>query len=204
MAFTLANAHLHFTLEPVNSSWSLFTHQAETPALEGVRFNGLFRFPQLDLTHFYGLRPWQWPGWLDNADIFTRSEATSPHGPLEIIVARVKSGMDSLGITVEFALPQQHPFVLIRFIIQNQGAKPFQVVRLNPLFAGPLHRTGLVRLATQSKPLTFFSNGWQSWSFAGALTANQHQPATWLKPIQGPVIPLAARTVWLVGCGGAG
>lgn len=188
MAFTLSNSHLHFTLDPATSTWSLYTQSAETPAIEGARLNGLFRFDENNLTHLGGLRPWQWRGWLNDADISTRSQPESPHGPLDLIVARVRSGLDALGLTVEFALPQQHPFLLIRIQVRNQGRVPFRVVRLNPIFAGPLHHTGSVRLASPPEPLTFFSNGWQSWSYAGTLTAAQHQPATWLKPFQGPVI----------------
>lgn len=188
MAFTLSNAHLHFTLDPTSSTWSLFTQSTETPAIEGARVNGLFRFDENNLTHLKGLRPWQWRGWLDDADIFTHTQEQALHGPVTSIVARVRSGLEALGLTVEFALPQQHPYLLIRFKVRNQGRVPFRVVRLNPLFAGPLHHTGSVRLASPPEALTFFSNGWQSWSFAGTLSASQHQPSTWLKPFQGPVI----------------
>src|SRR5258705_1363387 len=156
MAFTLSNAHLHLTLEQVNSSWSLYTQSAETPSIEGARFNGMFRFPVANLTHLYGLRPWHWRGWLDGAEISTRNEATSPHGPLDMLVVRVKSGLDAVAITLEFALPRDHPFLMIRIRVQNQGILPFLVGRLNPLFAGPLHHAGLVRLAQPAAPLTIF------------------------------------------------
>jgi alpha-galactosidase len=187
MAFTLSNPHLHFTLDPAASSWSLFTQKTETPSIEGARFNGHFRFSEPGLGHLGGFRLWQWRGWLDGADIFIRKQDESPHGLLNTVVARARSGHDPLALTVEFSLPQTHPFLLIRLRVQNVGRKPFRVARLNPLFAGPLHRGGAVRLAPDSTPLTFFSNGWQSWSHAGTLTADRVQPYTRLGPIQSPV-----------------
>ncbi|MBI3243858.1 MAG: alpha-galactosidase [Chloroflexi bacterium] len=186
MAFTLSNPHLQFTLDPSTSSWSLFTQTSETPSIEGARFNGLFRFPDLNWPHLAGLQPWHWRGGLDGADVFQR-QAESVHGPLEMIVARAVSGLETLAITIEFALPKERPFLLIRLRVQNLGDKAFRVARLNPLFAGPLHRLGNVRLSTNSAPPTFFSNGWQSWSFAGTLITKQIQPYTNLGPIQAPV-----------------
>ncbi|MBI5712876.1 MAG: alpha-galactosidase [Chloroflexi bacterium] len=186
MPFTLSNPHLHFTLDESTSTWSLFTQKSETPSIEGARFNGYFRFDELNRTHLGGLRTWQWRGWLDGADIFQRGR-DSAHGELKTITARIKSGIESLAITVEFALPTQHPFLLITIRVQNVGSKPFRVSRLNSLFAGPLHRSGAVRLDTESSPLTFFSNGWQSWSYAGTLNAKQTQPYTNLGIFQSPV-----------------
>lgn len=188
MAFSLANSHLHFSLDQSASTWSLYTQSTETPAIEGARLNGLFRFARPDLSNWFGLRPWQWRGWLDDAEIATRTEPVSRHGVLDMLGVRVRSGRDELGLTVEFALPREQPGLLIRLRVRNQGRAPFRVLRLNPLFAGPLHHAGSLRLTPSPAPLTFFSNGWQSWSFAGTLTANRHQPATWLKPIQGPLI----------------
>ena len=185
MSSTLSNPHLHFTLDPATSSWSLYSQTSETPSIDGARFNGLFRFPDRNWPHLGGLQPWHWRGSLTDADISRRTQ-DSPHGPLNTLAARVVSGMDSMAITVEFALPQDRPFLLIRVWVHNAGAQPFKVVRLNPLFAGPLHKGGAVRLSTGSNPLTFFSNGWQSWSFAGALTARRTQPYTALGWLQGP------------------
>ncbi|MEK7310977.1 MAG: glycoside hydrolase family 36 protein [Chloroflexota bacterium] len=187
MSFTLSNSHLHFTLDPATSSWSLFTQKTETPSIEAARLNGLFRFADSEWPHLGGLRAWQWHGRLEHGDIFQRKQEDSPHGPLDMVVARVRSGHDMLAVTVEFALPKDHPFLLIRLHVRNVGSKPFRVVRLNPLFVGALHRSGAMRISVDAAPLTFFSNGWQSWSFAGTLTADRTQPATRLGPIQGPV-----------------
>jgi alpha-galactosidase len=186
MAFTLSNPHLQFTLDPSTSSWSLYTQTSETPSIEGARFNGLFRFPDVNWPHLGGLRTWQWRGELNGADI-RQGVADSVHGPASTLTIRTMSGLDPLAITVEFILPKARSFLLIRLGVRNMGHKPFRVVRLNPLFAGPLHHIGAVRLSTGSTPLNFFSNGWQSWSFAGTLTAKQIQPYTNLGPIQTPV-----------------
>lgn len=186
MSFTLSNSYLHFTLDPASSSWSLFTQKAETPSIEGARFNGLFRFPVFDLTHAGGFRAWQWRGRLDRADIFTRRQEESPHGPLDVVTARTASGLDALAITAEFALPRERPLLLIRLHVRNAGVRPFRVDRLNPLFVGPLHRSGALRLSPDPSPLMFFSNGWQSWSFAGTLTADRTQPFTNFGLAQGP------------------
>ena len=163
-----------------------FHAKSETPSIEGARLNGYFRFDELNKTHLGGMRTWHWRGWLDGADIF-QGRRESAHGELKTIVARIKSGIEALAITVEFALPTNHPFLLITIRVQNVGSKPFRVSRLNPLFAGPLHRTGMVRLDAKSSALTFFSNGWQSWSYAGTLNAKQTQPYTNLGIFQSPV-----------------
>ena len=192
MAFTLSNPHLHFTLDPATSTWSIFTQKSETPSIEGARFNGLFRFSERNWPHLGGLRTWQWRGWLDEADITTQTIESPAHGATSQIVARVRTGIESLAITLEFSLPQAYPFLLIRLRVQNVGSKSFQVSRLNPLFVGPLHHTGSLRLTPSPAPLTFFSNGWQSWSFAGALAPNRTQASTWLTPLQAPVIHIPA------------
>ena len=154
MPFTLSNPHLHFTLDDSTSTWSLFTQKSETPSIEGARLNGYFRFDELNKTHLGGMRTWHWRGWLDGADIF-QGRRESAHGELKTIVARIKSGIEALAITVEFALPTNHPFLLITIRVQNVGSKPFRVSRLNPLFAGPLHRTGMVRLDAKSSDHIF-------------------------------------------------
>ncbi|MBI5293376.1 MAG: hypothetical protein HY872_15985 [Chloroflexi bacterium] len=109
MSFILSNPHLHFTLDPATSSWSLYSQTSETPSIDGARFNGLFRFPDRNWPHLGGLQPWHWRGSLTDADISRRTQ-DSPHGPLNTLAARVVSSMDSAAITVEFALPSDRPF----------------------------------------------------------------------------------------------
>lgn len=185
MSFSLSNPYLHFTLHPSSSSWSLYPQQSETPSIEGARLNGLFRLDDWKWPHLGGLRRWAWGGNLKNAE-FSRRAVESAHGPLDTLVLRAPSGADPVAITVEFALPREKPFLLWRVRVRNSGRRAFRVSRINTLCAGPLYQTGRLRLSAEPRPLTFFSNGWQSWSFAGTLASHQPQPHTALGLLQGP------------------
>lgn len=198
MAFTLSNKFLHFTLDPASSSWSLFTQTAEAPAIENARFNGVFRGGDFNIIrHFGRLWPWVWQGLLKESQIDERARP-SAHGNLQTLVVRAASNPHPLAITLEFALPQDHPFLMMQMTVRNVGSRNVNALRLNPFCVGEKFGGGAVRLSARAEPATFFSNGWQSWSFAGALTAAHQQPHTRLGLFQGatnhnPATPVYRR-----------
>jgi alpha-galactosidase len=111
---------------------------------------------------------------------------------------------ERLAVTLEFALPADRPFFLWRAIARNEGKQPLtldvlDLVRVGPRFqprsgrssllfrVSPLGlanaaqrggQPGALRLHPSPGQLAFFSNGYQSWSFAGALQGGRHQPSS--------------------------
>ncbi len=195
---TLTNSHLHLHFDSTLGRWSLFPRHSETPYLDEVRFGAVYR-----------QRPGgsqTWNGIVRDARILPLTYIDSPHGPLTLL--RVES--EALGggpaMAVEFALPDDGPFLLWRLVARNAGLQPFQLDSLDLLCLGlHFHReasraraalglrdestpgpVGAVRLHTSPGQLSFFSNGYQSWSFAGALPATARQPGSLFGPLGDP------------------
>lgn len=190
MTFLLESPFLQFTLNPNNSSWSLTDTQADGPSLDDVWMRVIYqrqlnsRFP-LGKGRFVFLERWS------NAHVSEVQQVTSIHGPLRQFVVDV--GPDSNGIhcQVIFQLSIDQPIFFWNLILENHGVRPIEVEKIEMLRAGffpkrrvlPVPRRlstltktkpsgyGAVRPNQQLGDLGFFSNGWQSWSFSGAYSA---------------------------------
>ena len=86
--------------------------------------------------------------------------------------------------TITFALPEQHPLFLWKLSIENNGAQPVFVDRLELLRSGG-KSPGIV-FPSPARGLAFFSNGWQSWSWCGAYGFSDRARHTRLGPIRTP------------------
>lgn len=141
-----------------------------------------------------------------DARISPISRLDSPHGPLTVLRVEGEPLPAGLAIAIEFALPDDQPFILWRIVARNAGAQPFQLDSLDLLCLGPHFQreasraramlglpdhaipgpVGAVRLHPAPGQLSFFSNGYQSWSFAGALSAGMRQPDSRFGPLGNP------------------
>lgn len=90
-------------------------------------------------------------------------------GPTTLRATWVAAG---LNLQADFELPLARPFLLITLRLRNDRSQAVRVTHLDPLV------TRTAQVAPANTPLTFFSNGWQSWSFAGTLRSDQKQPYT--------------------------
>lgn len=194
----LANTHLNFEFDANTALWSLRVPGREWPRLEGVRGGVQWRDAQ-------GIRH-KWEGRVREVGVASAQVEISPHGPLEVLTAVLTpapqrlpitgflGGNAQLQITLEFALPRQRPFLLWRFRIQNLSPQTItlhdtELAHIGSRF-GPLQFSNNpspnLQLHPEAQALAFFSNGYQSWSFTGALQAGMRHPLNRTKAFDGP------------------
>ena len=212
---TLQTSHLQLTINPDNTTWSLFPHL--TKSLLGHRGSSL---EDVQMGVYYrsggGKTKSLTPGWrLKPEKVET---VPSIHGPLRQV--KLTSAIDRYGLrySLVFALVEESPLMLWKITVDNRGSKPAYIDRLEMLNAGFVFITGAPNAATvlgvgrqvigksrgsirpHSEPgnLAFYSNGWQSWSYSGVYRAGQSMNRTRLgflitPPNYNPVTPVSSR-----------
>jgi hypothetical protein len=99
--------------------------------------------------------------------------------------------------------------MLWRLEIKNNGASAIRLISADMMVAGSDERLGLydhlrqdrahfseerkgrlsgVQFSSPECDLAFYSNGWQSWSYAGLVGTDQSMPGTRLGPIRRPML----------------
>ncbi|MBM3120668.1 MAG: alpha-galactosidase [Chloroflexi bacterium] len=145
-----------------------------------------------------GLR---WDGALEGAEVIHQGRETGLHGPVEALRLRMVS--EGLVFSLEFALCLEAPLFLWRVGLLNEAAAALWLDSVDLLQVGPHGQgepparrrgaarppLGVLRLHPDPGDLAFFSNGFQSWSFAGALGPRDRMPRTQLGPILWPENP---------------
>jgi alpha-galactosidase len=190
----LANAALRFDFDADNAQWTLRIRDAEHPTLTGVRCGATVRDARG--------RRLRWDGRARDMHLAETVEVNPAHGPMRTLLATLTPavapalpGLDradcSFQLTLEFALPEARPFLLWRLRVHNTGPQPFALHDLDLAVTGSrfgslLSYPSSLHLHPQSRTLTFFSNGYQSWSFTGALQAGMRSPFTRLRAFDGP------------------
>jgi len=200
MGHTLENSHLHFALDAASGRWSLALHRAAAPLIENAEWGAAFRLQGRRVYRAADLRA-------------ARADSLTLDGPAGEgrSALRIEMALDPSGVLLrgEFALHDDYPALLARLTLVNnspqaiQGAR-FVIGRAGPaalrpaanlrqfaVFRAPAEppAPGALRLAEDPSELHCYVNGWQSWSFAGALGENDRQPG----PLLGPVtIPMHA------------
>ena len=194
----LSNPHLSFNLDSKTARWGLHPRASEMPYLEDVHFGAEFSAPAQPRQRWHGAVQACRPEPLTHID--------SPHGPLTVLTVTLAPRLSRTsaageaqgwGLRTEFAVPQNLPYLLLRLTLRNTGNKPLMLHSLDLTAVGPqfglnsgsgisnlvgaapaYFAPGALRLHASPGDQTFFSNGYQSWSFAGALHATDRQPAS--------------------------
>ncbi len=200
---SLSNPHLHFSFDLNTGRWSLYPQRREAPYLEDVRLGAAYKFQSKSAV---------WEGVWADVRAEAPVQADSVHGRLSVLKIRGRTSLlrkQPIGLQgeVEFALPADRPFLLWRVKAHNAGDQPLaletidlavvgrQSARTPPtpwplqlLFGlgGPEASSGALRLHASPGRLAFFSNGYQSWSFAGALHVGMRQPSSHFGPLGDP------------------
>jgi len=121
-----------------------------------------------------------------------------------------------LEVKVYFSLLQSSSTMLWRLEIKNKGTSAIRLTSADMMAAGSDERKGLydhirqtrarfneesngrlsgVHFPTPEIDLAFYSNGWQSWSYAGLVEANHSMPRTRLGPIRRSMVEQPGVTV---------
>lgn len=121
-----------------------------------------------------------------------------------------------LEVKVYFSLLQSSSTMLWRLEIKNKGASAIRLTSVDMMAVGSDERKALydhlrqthakfneerngepsgVHFPTPEIDLAFYSNGWQSWSYAGLVEANQSMPRTRLGPIRRSMVEQPGVTI---------
>lgn len=194
---TLTTPTLDFELDPRTAAWSLRPRGREWPALLGVR-------PGLTLRTATGRRV-KWEGAVAGLHRLPAAPVSTPHGPAHgltvVVVPELGGGRRAPQLApqviLEFALPEARPFLLWRLRVENAGEAPFALhdidlavigarFQLPTALGGPAARVSQAVLHPAAGPLAFFANGYQSWSFTGAVQSGMRRPLTKFRLFDGP------------------
>lgn len=142
----------------------------------------------------------RWGGRLDGVEVVHHGRADGHHGPVHSL--RLRMASEGLAFSIEFATCLEKPLFLWRAGLTNESDQAISLEALDLLQLGsdgqgerPTRRGrgsrqfGTLRLHADPGELAFFTNGFQSWSFAGALGEHERMPHTRLGPILWPENP---------------
>lgn len=203
----LSNSQLELSFDANTARWNLRLAEAETPALIGVRCGLTVRDAHA--------RRLKWNGMPKDVSLSEARQAPSPHGPLRAITAIITPAPDPVisnlrqrrgtaplteliasnarfQLRLELAVPEARPFVLWRFTVENVGPEPLYLQEIDLAVIGSRFHLGLeppashLQLHPTPGRLAFFSNGYQSWSYTGALQAGMRLPFSRLNRLDGP------------------
>lgn len=171
----LENDWLQLSIDPSSAAWSLTDRQNEYLSLKNLRMQVAYKRGS---SRFRAANSWQ------PAKIDSRSDEPSPQGALRFLEIDLRPDANGLHCRIDFALPNGHPFLLWKILLENLGNQPLNIERLEVLRADP--RSGGTIFDATLRNLAFFSNGWQSWSYAGVYGAGDRFHSTRLGPLRAP------------------
>jgi alpha-galactosidase len=135
---------------------------------------------------------------LDRAAFEERHAELPAHGLAHVLEAKVRLAEVPLEVKAEWALVLGEPMLLWRVRLEHDGPSPLAIHRIGLLErragqsgAGVSVRWGAdrdeeLRARSGLESIGFYSQGWQSWAFAGTLQAGDRFPRTRLGPLTTP------------------
>ncbi|HLF28062.1 MAG TPA: glycoside hydrolase family 36 protein [Anaerolineae bacterium] len=168
---TLASRALHFSFNPDTSRFSLGLPDASPFVHNAV---ALTRFVDRALSTA-ALR-------VATAD---QQSIKDVHGAGRrlIIEFEPEPGMQ---LTLHASLYAAHPFLALKLIVTNRSTETLHLRQLIPLHVAP-REGGAIQLADSRAPLSFFKNGYQSWSYTGIRYPDQRDINTRLGSFTRPL-----------------
>ena len=185
-SLSLESASFSFLLRPDEGTWDLAASGGGR--IERVRLGARLRTGRGEIV---------WDGQLGGAEAVDGGTERGGHGAA--CSAGLRFSRDGVGIGVEFEACLERPLFLWRLSVKNESDQPIELDSVEMLQVDPAVRraTGsALHLNAGPGDLAFFTNGFQSWSFAGALQPDQHMPHTRLGPIlwpENPATPVSSR-----------
>lgn len=173
----LTNPWLEFTFHPDLPGWSVYSRRDSNAFIRNARFNLSFRSGRARF-FFDDFGPPQGS---------ETGSAAFPHGPLTTLSFRFAPVSGGLHARLEFALPAEHPLLLWRIHLANQGPGPLYLDHLTLLdLAHPTAEIGFFPGDPREEP-AFFSNGWGSWNYTGVYGRRDFHRRTRLGPLTAPM-----------------
>lgn len=94
--------------------------------------------------------------------------------------------MSGIRVKLTFALPHAYPFAMLKMELTNQTSDPIQVNGFEMLSTAMKEFT--LPNAEKESALSFYSNGWQSWSHSGSYQQEEKQDRSILGGLQQPMV----------------
>lgn len=111
------------------------------------------------------------------------------HGPLHTLCMDLNGTPDGLRFTITFALPEKHPLFMWKVALTNQSSDPIDVERIELLRVGGQNKQSQFQISPSVQPaFSFYSNGWQSWSYCGTYLPDLAMRTTRLGRLQTPMV----------------
>ncbi len=193
MPTDLANRWIHWSFEPTAGRWSFTSQMAGGPNVANAG---------MGLSWTSGLTRNAWSSMLQGAEVEPIPGNEVIGRAAQRLRLHCRSGQRPLKVQVDFALLRDLPFLLIRMGLVLSGKQPVRLNRMGFLSAGQTHPrgkrqdweprrsesadSGLV-ISGDRRLVRFFTNGWQSWSYAGSLGLADRQPQTRLGLLSRPI-----------------
>lgn len=112
------------------------------------------------------------------------------HGQIRQVSCACQTMDSALEMIITFALTDEHPLFIWKMQIHNLSSQPILIRKIDMLRLGSDGgKTGQFTFSSSmAADLLFFTNGWQSWSDAGAYSFSQRQRRSILGPFQLPQV----------------
>lgn len=143
---------------------------------------------QIVVSGSYKNKPFSFPLILDPKTMQKRSAGLKLLSHRDQIVFHPETSIPGLDFEVIFAFPLEQPAILWKMVISNQSAGAVWIDQIDLIRKPPEKKRACLRLAGSSQALTFFVNGWQSWSFSGSTSSATPQLRSHLGMLQNPMI----------------
>ncbi len=179
----LHNSTLNFIGDPEKGSFALQPADEALPALWGARMRVLYRLKG----RLVDLLADGWP--VTNTTSLPRNPSLL--GLLNQVDIQLAPDDNGLAGHITFALSDLLPMLLWKVSLENRGAEPLTLERIEMLRCAGDRDGGLFLLPPEHSKihsLAFFSNNWQSWGWTGAYAADQPAMRSRLGGIQNPLV----------------
>ncbi len=173
------NSLITFSVDPQNGTFSIEPTTADFPAIKGT---------QIVISGWYKNEPFTMPLVLDRDSIQKKTSGTSLFSHRDQIVFHPQSSIAGLEIQVLFSIFKEKPALLWRVKVANQGSRSVLIERIDLISKPQGTRGPCLRSESTPAALSFFVNGWQSWSFSGVTTRANPQLRSHLGFLQNPMI----------------
>ncbi len=179
MTSRLSTEFLELQLTPSTHDWSVVSRRGPGIVLPRIRMSAEWRSE--------GKR-FRWDGSLDPAAEEAPRLVGTAQGEAQSLLLRLPSASPGVEIEIEWRLPAETPLLLWRARLCNQSGRAIEAGRIELFHAGKDGRaTPSWVWGGSPADLAFYSNGWQSWSWSGALSPGDRFPRTRLGPLSSPL-----------------
>ena len=169
----ISNASIEFSFDPKSRNFSIQSHIFPHACLTKAKF--AFDILEKDASVFK----------YEEDSLHIKEKSETPHGLCTLLTASYLNQKHKLHATIEFALPEELPFLFQRVQLENRGKK---TVHPSRFLLAKVEKGKLSLSEHRTEQTAFFSNGWQSWSPTGVWRYGQKQTRSRLTGLATPML----------------